>query len=677
MERSSPRSLAEQLRRFVQLTDAPAGASNGISLSDAGFVLLTLKDHILNDSPKAQHFAHEFISKPINGLELLSKVVIVLQGIVNSVQGSSSKISYLLSRNTSNTNRKRKAAVAEADCIECIKILLEKTEASWKTFLETSTGLDAILYSVHSPQLDSKCYSLEILLLLLDQPQGFLIFLRALTVLAARNREFLRLSVFVAQLKHGLHTNKLHIQILVVRLFNKLVANSPTQMHRALIKSEAALSQFTPEYVEKLIGYPNTNFGGLDVLLEELSLWKSMSTPQAYASTNVEHNHIYGLSEDGDSLSERTRRPRGNIKLPANTMVAKNVERQRFKKQGAGSGGRAAASNYYQEGTGPRATFNSDRRAHTLSHRGYGEAPSPISSSRAGYATERREPAFGAMRRAKSESAMIVHDREPLSVSPVDVPRGLKRFNKEQVHYHPIQQVKALSRSVHDLSVRDEDPSTLVRPSSARPPSVNARIPMRAVSPPPVSPIIRQEHEERTPRRMSSALSPRARFADPPTVEAQQPHAGFSYLFPQQPVVASVVPKRALSPEPQQQSAHRPLSAPLYARTYEVSSRPLSPSTPQESDYDSRLQAYAESGQVVYVPINMEGGRRLSKTIRYDLGNNYGPTDSRSSSRTKVRSPSINGTIGEDVRDALSQFDYLYDYDNPSPHKTREATYHL
>lgn len=53
--------------------------------------------------------------------------MIVLQGIVNSVEGSGSKISYLLNRNSTNANRKRKAAVAEADCIESIKLLLEKS----------------------------------------------------------------------------------------------------------------------------------------------------------------------------------------------------------------------------------------------------------------------------------------------------------------------------------------------------------------------------------------------------------------------------------------------------------------------------------------------------------------------------------------------------------------------
>ncbi|KAF1747390.1 hypothetical protein GCK72_023852 [Caenorhabditis remanei] len=640
---------------------------------------------------RAQHFSHEFVSKPINGIELLGKVVIVLQGIVNSVEGSGSKISYLLNRNSTNANRKRKAAVAEADCIESIKLLLEKSESSWKSFLETSTGLDAIMYSIHSPQLDSKCYSLEILLLLLEQPQGFVILLRALTVLAARNRDYLRFSIFVAQLKHGLHTKKLHIQILVARLFNKLIASAPTPVHRALVKSEVSLAQYNPDFVEKLIGYPNSSYGGMDTLIDELNAWKSLNQ-YVGGSGSVEHNHIYGTSEvDGSSISERSRRHTPSSKMVPITSVAKNVERQRFRKQGAGSGGRAAGSNYYFEGgAGPRLTY--DRRSQTLSHGSYAEPSSPLPPSRIGYATERREP-FGAMRRAKSESAMVFREnREEFeNDSPEMAPRGLKRFGnnsqKEQVHYHPIQQVKTLSRSVHDLAIRDDDPGTLLRPVSARPPSSASRTPYRAVSPTPVSPIIKQDSEIPS-RRLSSALSPRARFADPPIVEAQHPHAGFSYLFPQQPVVSSVYNKKITSPEPRDPSSstlNRPVSAPLYATAgnHEGTSRPLSPLEIQNSmsgtqqDFDMPVAYSNENGQVVYVPINIEGGmgagpRRMSKNSKYD----YTPNDSRSNSRAKLRSPSING---EDVRNALSQFDYLYDYEadqNPQQ-KTREATYHL
>ncbi|VDM79824.1 unnamed protein product [Strongylus vulgaris] len=115
-------------------------------------------------------------------------------------------------------------------------------------------------------------------------------------------------------------------------------------------------------------------------------------------------------------------------------------------------------------------------------------------------------------------------------------------------------------------------------------------------------------------------------------------------------------------------------------------------------DYDTR--SYTENGQVVYIPINMENGRheKLSRYDRPDAA--VYATESRTSSRAKVRSPSINGVIavaaenetnpsfnpnrhmsiiaGDDVRDALSQFDYLNDYDNTSIRgREREASYHF
>lgn len=74
-------------------------------------------------------------------------------------------------------SRRRKAAVAEADCLECIKLLLEKTvenqlivgclqwqcmQNSWAYILDYSGNLEVLLFSLNSPQLDSKCYSLEV-----------------------------------------------------------------------------------------------------------------------------------------------------------------------------------------------------------------------------------------------------------------------------------------------------------------------------------------------------------------------------------------------------------------------------------------------------------------------------------------------------------------------------------
>ncbi|VDL71022.1 unnamed protein product [Nippostrongylus brasiliensis] len=626
--RCTPRHIADQLKRFIQLADAPPNTvSNGTSLSDAGFVLLSLKDQILVENSRSQHFWQEFISRPLNGVELLSKVLIVLQGIVNSSQQTSSKFSNLLSRNSSNTNRKRKAAVAEADCIECMKILLEKSDNAWRRFLDTTNGLDAVLFSVNSPQLDSKCYALEILLLLLDQTQGFVTLMRALTALTARSRDYVRFSLFIAQLKHGLHTNKLHIQILIVRLFNKLLSVAPSPLHRTLVRSEIILSRFSVEYVESLISAHTATLGGVEILADELSLWASMGS-HGMSSHAVEHNNIYGSSEtESDTAqSDRIRHGRPPLgKYPiGSTSVVKNVERQRFKKQGGlGSGGRASAPGYYPESERHSSSaFYPDRRSLTLSNRSWqaqSEASySPSSLTRTSYEPDRRTP--GVMRRAKSESAMAAPQR---AESPDSPPRGLKRFPvvQEQQLYHPIQHARAMSRSVHDLSTREDVPAitTLTRPNSARPSSARAQNP---------------------------------RFAEPPTVEAQLPHAGFSYLFPSQPVVASVVPKRTITPD----SHTRQLT--------ENVSRP----------------SYSENGQVVYIPINMDNGRR-EKSSRYDRTDGGGyPSESRTNSRAKVRSPSINGGIGDDVRDALSQFDYLNEYDNASLRGRggeREVSYHF
>ena len=57
--------------------------------------------------------------------------------------------------------------------------------------------------------------------------------------------------------------------------------------------------------------------------------------------------------------------------------------------------------------------------------------------------TERRPVEGGGMRRAKSESAMIIDDREEMLDS---LPRGLKRYHKEQPLYQPIQHSKPMSR---------------------------------------------------------------------------------------------------------------------------------------------------------------------------------------------------------------------------------------
>ncbi|KHJ99701.1 hypothetical protein OESDEN_00308 [Oesophagostomum dentatum] len=434
--------------------------------------------------------------------------------------------------------------------------------------------------------------------------------------------------------------------ILIVRLFNKLLATAPSGTHRSLIRAEVALTKFSVEYVESLISAQSTPLGGMEILAEELALWRSLGTPPL-PSYGVEHNHIYGLTEtESDTLqSDRTRLGRPPVnKYPANSTVLKNVERQRFKKQtGTGSGGRSSAPGYYPEGDRHSSNaFYPDRRALTLSNRTWQEASdasySPPTLTRMGYATERRTP--GGMRRAKSESAMLNSER---AESPDSAPRGLKRFTpQEQQLYHPIQHTRVMSRSVHDLSTRDDAAaSTLTRPNSARPSTTRPQsrtLTRRATTPPGHSPSrleSRIQVDESPPRaRYASPSSPRARFAEPPIVEAQVPHAGFSYLFPSQPVVSSVVPKRAVTPDPHARSI---------IRSHSPAPRLISPSP--RPDYDTR--SYVDNGQVVYIPINMENSRhdKLSRYDRNDVG--VYATESRTSSRAKLRSPSINGVIGE------------------------------
>ncbi|CAJ0957970.1 unnamed protein product, partial [Mesorhabditis belari] len=649
---ASPRLVAEQLRRFLHSAEGPPN-SQGANLSDAGFVLLTIKDQLLANDSRATYFLQEFVARPINGVDLLLKVVVVLQGIVNSsAREQPSKLSTLLTRNnTNNTNRKRKAAVAEADCIECIKILLEKNPSGWRTLLEQPSGLEVILYSVNSPQLDSKCYALEIVLLLLDQPQGFIVLFRALSVISARTRDYLRLQLFVSQLKHGLHTQKLHIQILVSRLFNKLLSRAPTPNHRMMAQIEATLSQFSAEYIEKLVLDVSSPLGGMDTLMEELAHWRSQQFPisltptrfgpqdtlNSNASTNI-YGYNYSETESDTSRSDRGRlRSAFPSKFPSQAAVAKNVERARMKRQGPGSGGRASGVNEDHQ------RFYPNRSALTLNHRDWDRNDEDYDGFHTTTRVERvASPPWrpeGGMRRAKSESAMLVETELAENNNTL---RGLKRSDPIASEYHPIEVVKPLSRSTHDLSriARDERIHEIQRPGSA---AAHTRSLQRPFSP------------------------QRARFADPPTIdtthETTQPHAGFSYLFPSQPVV-SQVPKRNATPEPYS-TQMSPMNGTLRppSSTYEgtLSPRPVNDSP--------RYTSEMRDGQVVYIPITMESDRR--PLSRFGREPDY---DSRSTSRSKMRSPSV---AGDDVRDALSQFDYLNDYDASSLRGKATATYHL
>ncbi|GMT36051.1 hypothetical protein PFISCL1PPCAC_27348 [Pristionchus fissidentatus] len=626
---ATARQIADQLRRFVSAVENPSSGQSS-SLSDVGFLLLQTKDQLLAPDQRSDAFLHEFISRPTQGVDLIIRVIVALQGIVNA-SGSSSKISNILGRNNSNSSRKRKAAVAEADSIECLKILLEKSPLAWRSLLENATSLEVVLYSVNSPQLDSKCYALEIVLLLLDQPQGYAILWKTLTLLAARNRDYVRLSIFVSQLKHGLHTAKLHIQILVVRLMNKLLGHAPSANHRLLAQVEASLAQFSPDYLEKLILEMNQPLGGLDILLEELSIFRSLSTSPSQVryengGSNGRKMHtdssIYGYPNTTDSESDsasKGRRLRGNNGKIIPTTVAKSVERQRLKKQdGSGrSNGQTPSSSYYPNN---RGNYFNTFDPHT--------EEAMYQSSRDLHAESRSRENFGGgggMRRAKSESAMnFPLDNEDQKSS------GLKRMEeaRQPEYAHPLQASKMMSRSIHDVSRRaEEERSASLLRSPNRPPSV-------------------QDHRTRSLQRAVSP--PRARFADPPIMDTPQtPHGGFSYLFPGAPVVANVVHKRAVTPS-MSNASERGERGDTSSLSRPASRGPVSP-----------VPSYSTTrtdGQVTYIPINLEKDG-LTPIRRYEKRED------------RLRSPSVAASISEDVRDAFSKFDFLNDYEGGnSPH---------
>ena len=161
----------------------------------------------------------------------------------------------------------------------------------------------------------------------MDQQHGFEHFFKSLTVITARTGDYARLAIIAAQLKHGLHTAKLHIQILVARLMNKLLVRSPTVHHRLLTQAEASIVHYSPEYIEKLLNTNGGALGGRDILLEELAIWRNLCTPvHAYVGTpnlgngnrSIDSGHgrssqpSYESSED----SQGRRRPRTTFKTP-------------------------------------------------------------------------------------------------------------------------------------------------------------------------------------------------------------------------------------------------------------------------------------------------------------------------------------------------------------------------
>lgn len=52
--------------------------------------------------------------------------------------------------------------IAEADCLESLKLLLGKCPWAWPVLGEHVANVELLLVSLTSPQLDSKCYALEV-----------------------------------------------------------------------------------------------------------------------------------------------------------------------------------------------------------------------------------------------------------------------------------------------------------------------------------------------------------------------------------------------------------------------------------------------------------------------------------------------------------------------------------
>ncbi|KAE9555644.1 hypothetical protein FO519_001115 [Halicephalobus sp. NKZ332] len=678
------RQVVEQLKKFLVISENPnASASQiGTGLSDVGFLLLRLKDQLLLTDQRSASFPIDFASKQHNGLGLLIKVVVVLQGIVNIANNKSSKFSSLLNRKNSATNVRRKASVSEADCMECIKLVLEKASNAWQILLENPQNLEVILYSINSPQLDSKCYSLEILIGLLDQSHGFEHLFRSLSVIAARTGDYTRLTIIVAQLKHGLHTSKLHIQILVARLMNKLMVRSPTINHRLLTQAEAGLVHYSPEYIEKLINSTNGALGGREILSEEMAIWRNLCSPAlAYGGTpnlgNPNRSIDSGHGRSSQPSYESSEDSQGRRR--AQTSLTKNIERQRLRRHGE-----QHQNNFYN-----------NEFSQTLSKSG--------ELNNANYVS--RKPFFnefetlGRMRRVKSESAMGIEDEpEDEHYAPGTQNRRLKRFNNDYSDYatppnpHNIYNAK-LSQSIHDLSAAHMSPTlsdTMPRRSAEAPGkfytgNASSRYPQNYESV-----TLNRAFRQAASPSYSNASSQPEHLPGHRSSQLPPPHGGFSYLFPTLPIVDRVV-GRSKTPDSFSEN-HMSSGSPGFLSpkpsTYE---HPIQLVSPDSNSNDN-------PNNVVYIPINMVEKQKLlsPRTIQMPQDRFHSPGmmspagdpqvlhryDKRRQTDAAVYNESTNsqpgqhinknnhsaaiGGLGEDVRDALREFDYLNDYDAAS-----------
>ncbi|CAI4225656.1 unnamed protein product [Auanema sp. JU1783] len=582
----APRQIVADLKRFLHSKDSTGPGS--FTISDCGYLLLMLKDNILRDGSK--HFSTEIVNPPLYGLDVLSRVIIALQAVINSSADfvSNTEISQM-------STRKRKAAIAEADCIEIIKLLLEKTDRGWAYFLDSSTGMDAILFSVYSPQLDSKCFSLEILLLLLKQQKGFTVLMRALTAMAARTREYLRLGIFINQLKHGIHTHKLHIQVLVVRLLNKILASAPDAAHENLIKIEASLAHFSPKSLEMMLSKHNAMLDGYDVLVEELDVWRTLTgsdwEPRKTENHGLE-NSFFTKQRSASSLPMGFSTFSRNLDVPkANRNVNMNNQ---IKSQTLAKVNRTMLS--------PKKDTDDIKK----SGRPYkSNLKDPMSDS-----YDNRS--YGGMRRAKSESSMLNAERTAEQMHPFV--RRLKRNDMKRVEQAPLNRTHRDDKytgSVHDLSFQERQ-MTAERPVSA----LNQPYRYPAASRASYSNDL-TENRMLSTRERERPTSSQARFMDPPVFETQKPHAGFSYLFPQQPLVSNLTFKK---------------------------------NTPRDIGNNKNWQPAQMTVPLSYYNGNSQNKQHPIKIETTNENPHYYTVE--------------QDTIEKDVLDALSQFDYLNDYDN-------------
>ncbi|TMS37177.1 hypothetical protein L596_004159 [Steinernema carpocapsae] len=627
----SIKHFVEQLKKFISSAENQNGNVSSGTLTDTGIVLIRLKDQLLVCDQRNAAFSTEFASKPHSGLLVLIKIVVILQGIVSS-NSPKTKFSNILMRKNSSSTVKRKASVAEADCMECIKLVLQKSPQSWETLLENGSNLEVILYSVNSPQLDSKCYALEIMLCLLDHSLGFDVLLRSLSVVAARQGEYLRMPFIISQLKHGFHTAKLHIQILVVRLLNKMMLKAPSTNHRILLQCEICLARFSVEYVEKLLANCKTSPGGISVLMEELEQWKKLlapldpevGSPQRY---NEPLRIPYGFSMSPQNYGSYRSGSRAVTRnQPGQSTVQKNIERQRLKRHNELSD--LQQNLYFSERNLARnVDFDSP------------EPQRPFQSHR------NNLEASGRMRRVKSESAMISEEAEADYDNYSNYQHGLERANGAFRNEVPIAKLNPkLSQSTHDLS----------RHGGGFKPTMGVNGLQNSGTHGSESPVLYRS----LGRKANYILSHR-----PAAVDEPRSQGGFSYLFPDAPVVDYFEHRRARTPDlhdapnvPPDYPHHnqRPPSAPNFNS---LDGRPpLSngsiPHTPLASPRSiGSVNMGRRDRNVVYIPINMEerqGGAGQKFGVQRNLNR---------------KENTFGSTLGEDVQDALSQFDYLNDYD--------------